>query len=255
MTVKRILKRKEEEKPAKKAKTAYTYRHFVTEEQRSTSLLAIEALIYAVKQSATTHDRFVELKLQLKEPMTEKRVFVPIILNVPNKLRTLTNTKVLLVTQDESHTAVLEKTNSFDEVTSFKKFSLILRDSKKAKDLYTKFDVIMLDYRQRVKVPKLIRGTVLNKSNRRLPLLVQVEKQNEEFDVEHVLKQAQSLCKNTSYVPATGKSISIVISRAEVSSELILENLDAILAQLKNKTQIEKMFLVCGETTLPILEE
>lgn len=258
MTVKRILKRKEPEKVVKRAKKQYVYK-FYDEKAQTDTLLPIEALLYSLKDQSKS-EKFIELKLQLKSPMTYERQFIPLIINIPNKLRTLAGTKVLLVTNDpvEAYKGLLEEGDHFTDIMGVKRFKTLLKDSKKAKELYKNVDLIMLDYRNRTKIRKLIEGTVLNKSNRRLPLLIQLTNpETDEVDVDHVIKQADSLCKNTSYVPATGKSISIVLAKTDHSSDLILENMDSILYQIKTKanTKIEKMFLVCGNTTLPIISD
>lgn len=258
MTVKRVLKRKEPEKVVKRVKKQYIYKFF-DEKAQTENLLPIEALLYTLKDKPT-NEKFIELKLQLTAPMTHERQFIPLIINIPNKLRTLAGTKVLLVTNDpvEAYKELLEEGDHFSDIIGVKRFKNLLGDSKKAKELYKNFDLIMLDYRNRTKIRKLINGTVLNKSNRRLPLLIQLlNAETDEVDVDHVIKQANSLCKNTSYVLATGKSISIVMAKSEQSSDLILENMDSILYQIKTKakTNIEKMFLVCGNVTLPIISE
>lgn len=258
MTVKRILKRKEPEQCVKRAKKQYVYKFFDGKAQTET-LLPIEALLYSL-QDKPNADKFIELKLQLHEPMVRDRQFIPLIVNVPNKLRTLAGTKILLVTNDpvEAYKGLLEEGGHFGDIIGVKRFKTLMKDSKKAKELHKSFDLIMLDYRNRTKIRKLIEGTVLNKSNRRLPLLIQLTNpETDEVDVDHVIKQADSLCKNTSYVPATGKSVSILMSKCDVSSDLILENMDAVLYQLTTKTKmkIEKMFLVCGNVTLPVIQD
>ncbi|GMM32585.1 Utp30 protein [Martiniozyma asiatica (nom. inval.)] len=278
MTVKRIIKPDVVAKKEKKIKNEYRY-STLSQECQSQGLLATEALLYALN-SKSCKSNFVDLQINLNSSMlkTGKREYIARIINLPHKLRSPIESKVCLVTKDNIETYRAKLIGEGDDedffstvvasIIGFKKFKSILRHPKEAKDLYHDYDLIICDWRLRKDLPKVIQGTVLGKSNRRFPLLVQINNPadaavnpqavggSDSVDKKHVMKQIKSLCKNTSFVPTTGKSLSVIAGKRGMSGRQILENVDMILSTCGIKRDnIKQLFLVCDGETVPFFPE
>lgn len=246
-----VLKKKVEKSENKrKEKAPYEYESLDVKLQEK-ALLAAEAQIYKLNKDGLKNEPiFLQLSTLLPTSSSKKntRQMIPI----PNRLRSVKETSILLVTRDPvdtCRTPLSEKkaatTDTFAEIVGFKRFKSMVGTSKKALKTYHEYDLIMIDHILFRFLRKLLEPTIFSKSAQKYPLMVQMAKsyssttpqsvRDDRVDPDYVLSQVKAWCKNTTFVPSTGPSLSIVVGTSNMTGIQIVENIDAVLTFLTTK--------------------
>lgn len=251
-----ILKRKEPEKNIKKEKAEYIFK-VLDSDLKDKALLAAEAQVYKLKKDGLMEEPIL-LQLSTLLPTCTEKEFTRRIITVPNRLKTVKNTSILLVTKDPVDTYRIPLTevgvptaDTFTEIIGYKKFKSLVGTSKSALKTYHEYDMIITDNRLHSLLPKLLGPTIFCKSSQKFPLMLQMATQSpdaelvkskksqkmkdERVEPEYVQSQIRSWCKNTTFVPSTGPSLSIIVGYPKMTGAQIVENIDAVLAYLTDK--------------------
>ncbi|KAG0675417.1 hypothetical protein C6P40_000332 [Pichia californica] len=238
----------------KKEKIPYIYKTLDESLQQKT-LLASEAQIYKLNQEGLVKEPII-LQLSTEVPTTNlsTKEFTRRMINIPNRLRLVKNTSILLVTKDPVDnyripitlpTAIT--TDTFTDIIGFKKFKSLVGTSKKALKTFHEYDIIIVDNRLHKFLPKLLAPTIFCKSSQNFPLMLQFalptsdvivikrRKEKDELDLDYIQSQIKAWCKNTTFVPSTGSSLSIIVGYPNMSGSDITENIDAVLTYLTDK--------------------
>lgn len=246
-----VLKKKVEQVDLKsKEKEPYEYTSLDGIMQEK-ALLAAEAQIYKLNKDGLLNEP-VLLQLSTLLPTTRTKESTRRMIGIPNRLHTVKKTSILLVTRDPVDTfriPLTEKTavttDSFTEIVGYKKFKSMVGTSKKALKTHHEFDLIVIDHRLFKFLPKLLEPTIFCKSSQNFPLMVQMampyseakrpHAKDDRVEPMYVQSQIKAWCKNTTFVPSIGPSLSIVVGHPGMTGIQIVENIDAVLTFLTNK--------------------
>lgn len=278
-----VLKKAVTEKGKRKEKAPYDFKS-LNKSIREKALLAAEAHVYKLNNENIKNETIL-LQLSTKSPTCKSKEFTRRMVSIPNRLRSLKDTSILLVTRDPVDTfriSLTEKTavtaNTFTEIVGFKKFKGMVGTSKKALKTYHEYDLVIVDGSLHKFLPKLLEPTIFCKSSQNFPLMLQLTKpatgiklttdKKANIDLDYIQAQVRAWCKNTTFVPSTGPSISIVVGLPGMSGSAIVENIDSVIAFLTNINNrpvggiisdglngISDIHLRANDKTLPILKK
>jgi ribosome biogenesis protein UTP30 len=286
-----ILKKKVEQTVQKKEKSEYEYKS-LSPELVEKALLAAEAQIYKLnKDSKIDEPIMIQISTLVPTSLSKEKEHTRRMIRIPNKLRSIKNTSILLVTKDPVdiyRIPLIEKnsptTNTFTEIIGYKKFKSMVGTSKKAVKTYHEYDIIITDNRLHSLLPKLLEPTIFCKSAQKFPLMLQMAKQDpdatlvkskksskmkdERVDPVYVHAQIKSWCRNTTFVPSTGPSISIIVGYPNMTGAAVVENIDAVITFLSDKNfrpiggiihdgmnGILDLYLRANDKTVPIMKK
>lgn len=289
MGKKGILKKKAVEEKKLKEKKEYEYK-ILTETLREKALLAAEAQIYKLNKDGKTSEPIM-LQLSTLLPTSKTKEYTRRMIVIPNRLRSVKNTTILLVTKDPVDTYRIPlndkesvTTDTFADIVGYKKFKSMVGTSKAALKTNYEYDIVITDNRLHSLLPKLLGPTVFCKTSQNFPLMLQMAPQDvdaklvkskrsgkmsdERVDPEYILSQIKSWCKNTTFVPSVGPSLSIIVGYSKMKGIQVVENIDAVLDYLTNEKYrpiggvlskgiegIVDIHLRADEKSLPILKK
>ncbi|TID31394.1 hypothetical protein CANINC_000023 [Pichia inconspicua] len=221
------------------------------------ALLAAEAQIFKLNKDGKLQEPII-LQLGTLVPTAKFKEYTRRMILLPNRLRKLKETTVLLVTKDpvDKFRSALDAEHSvtegvFKDIIGYKKFKKMVGTSKSALKTSHEYDMIVLDTRLHSLLPKLLGPTVFCKSAQKYPLMVQMAKPDVDAELEkgkksnklkdnrvepdYVLGQIRAWCRNTTFVPSSGPNISIVVGYPYMSGLEIVENIDAVITYLTDR--------------------
>jgi ribosome biogenesis protein UTP30 len=284
-----VLKRKVVEGPKSKTKKDYEYKS-LNDPVREAALIAAEAHIYKLNKEGKS-DESIILQLSTLAPTAKTKEYTRRMIVLPNRLRTVKNTSILLVTKDPVDTYRITlndkdavTTDTFADIVGYKKFKTKVGTSKAALKTYHEYDMIITDNRLHTLLPKLLQPTIFCKGSQKFPLMLQMATQSadaqlvrskktgnwkdERVEPEYVLSQVKSWCRNTTFVPSTGPSMSIVVGYPNMSGVQIVENIDAVISFLTQREfrpigglvheglkGIVDLHLHANDKTLPVMKQ
>lgn len=283
-----VLKKKEVEKPRNHERADYIFQT-MNQELQDKALLAAEAHIFKLEKEGKM-DEPIFLQLTTMVQTSKSKEFTRRMIKIPNRLRTVKNTTILLVTKDPVDTYRVPLTDkeavtsdTFTDIVGYKKFKTMVGTSKKALKTYHEYDMIITDNRLHSLLPKLLEPTIFCKSSQKFPLMLQMAKpdpdaqlvktkksgfKDERVEPEYVQGQIKLWCRNTTFVPSTGPVISIIVGNPKLSGSEIIENIDSVLTYLCDESSrpiggivqggfegILDMHLRANDKTLPIMKK
>lgn len=254
-----VLKRKVVEEKQSREKGPYDFQ-ILNESLQEKALLASEAQIYKLNKDGLTKEPIM-LQISTLAPTSlakEGRDHTRRMIAVPNKLRTTKNTSILLVTKDPVDTyrvPLTEKeaptTDMFTEIVGYKKFRTMVKTSKQALKTFHEYDIVITDNRLHSVLPKLLETTIFCKTAQNFPLMLQMARQDpgaklvrskksskmkdERVEPTYVQSQVRAWCRNTTFVPSTGPSLSVIVGYPTMSGSEVVENIDAVIAFLADR--------------------
>lgn len=286
-----VLQKKPEKVVEKKEKREYEYKS-LNSELIEKSILASEAQIYKLNKDGKINEPIMlQISTLLPTSTSKERDHTRRMILLPNKLKNVKNTSVLLVTKDPIDTYRLPLTendaptrDTFTEIVGYKKFKTMVGTSKKALKVFHEYDIIITDNRLHSILPKLLEPTIFCKSSQNFPLMLQMAQQDpdaelvkskksskmkdERVDPAYVQSQMKSWCRNTTFVPSTGPSISIIVGYSNMTGTQISENIDSVLTFLTKKefkpiggvihngmASVLDMYLYANEKSVPIMKK
>lgn len=254
---KAVLQKKVEEVKVKKEKKDYEYKS-LNEQIVEKALLAAEAQIYKLNKDGKINEPII-LQLGTLLPTSKTKEYTRRMIALPNRLRKVKDTTILLVTKDpvDKFRSELNAEKSvteglFKDIIGYKKFKTMVGTSKNAVKTSHEYDMIMTDTKLHSLLPRLLGPTVFCKSSQKFPLMIQLAKPNVDAELEkgkksdklkdnrvepeYILGQVKCWCRNTTFVPSTGANLSIIVGYPNMSGIEVVENIDAVITYLTDKS-------------------
>ncbi|ODV61509.1 Utp30p [Ascoidea rubescens DSM 1968] len=207
----------------------------------------------------------VFLIITTEKPLIKKNDYIPRIIPLPHKLSSTGSKSILLITKDPSTVFRSELSKNpktqelIKEIYSLKKLKSISRNSKRLKNIFNEFDLILADHRINHFLPDIL-GTMFYVKHKKVPFTVQLAKPSiiksiksksklnqinkhknhdskviklEKCDSNYVLKQLKSIVKNSFFIPnENGNCLSVKIGYLSFTDKKLIENIDATLEYL-----------------------
>lgn len=249
-----LVKKIENDEIVKKTKSPYTFKS-LNDSLQQKALLASEAQVFKLNQEGKlTEPILLQISTVLPTSKFKSKDHTRRMIRIPNRLHSIKNTSILLVTRDPVDTfriPLTDKTavttNTFTSIIGFKKFKSMVGTSKKALKTFHEYDIIIVDNKLHKFLPKLLSSTIFCKSSQNYPLMLQMALPNndvnanneknsrETVDIDYIQAQIKAWCKNTTFVPSTGPLLSVIVGYPSMSGTQIIENIDAVLTFLTDK--------------------
>ncbi|QPG72766.1 hypothetical protein FOA43_000067 [Brettanomyces nanus] len=199
----------------------------------------------------------IYLIIDTELPTCKRKEFTPRIIPLTNRIGKVSNSKIFLITKDpvslyrEPLVGKDSATdNVFTTIIAFRKFKSISHSRKSTARVYHDNDFILIDHRLHKFLPDLLHGTIFQKSSKKYPIMIQMARpsadakltqskkstkmKDERVDPDYLLRQVKMICRSTTFVPSTGKCLSIVVGFSDMSSEKLVQNINSILEYLTN---------------------
>lgn len=283
-----ILKKKVNDTKPQKETKVYEFKS-LNQDFVEKALLAAEAQIFRLNKQGKPFEPII-LQVGTVVPTARTKEYTRRMIALPNRLRKLKETTVLLVTKDpvDKFRSELNAEHSvtegvFKDIIGYKKFKTMVGTSKAALKTSHEYDMIVLDTRLHSLLPKLLGPTVFCKSAQKYPLMVQMAKpdvdaelekgrksnklKDDRVEPEYILGQVRSWCRNTTFVPSQGPNISVVVGYPYMTGSAVAENIDAVITYLTDKTNrpigglvndgvkgITDLYLRADDKSVPIMK-